>query len=302
MSLAHQETALRSSLDLIKRTVAKGASDQELELFIRQCERTGLDPFARQIYAIKRWDSQSGTEVMQTQVSIDGLRTLAAETTEMAGQEGPYWCGPDGKWIDVWLGPGEPRAAKVVVLRDAPGIQVARFTGVALYDSYCQTTKQGRPTRMWDQMGPEMLAKCAEALALRKAFPQRLSGLYTSDEMGQASNTVAPSQQPAETPKSITTVPEIGRTSPNSRDGESPVLEPPRPSGSATAANAEPQAAMRSRVSQALGKLSPTQRSWALEQADSRKLALPDEAGDGKFGPDVANAWLEICREAPDAT
>jgi phage recombination protein Bet len=306
MSLAHQETALRSSLDLIKRTVAKGASDQELELFIRQCERTGLDPFARQIYAIKRWDSQSGTEVMQTQVSIDGLRTLAAETHEMGGQEGPYWCGPDGKWMDVWLGQDPPRAAKVTVRRitwmDQNNSSAAHFTGVALYDSYCQTTKQGRPTRMWDQMGPEMLAKCAEALALRKAFPQRLSGLYTSDEMGQASNTVARSQERSETAISHSTVPEIGRTSSNSQAAESPVLEPPRPSGSATAANAEPQAAMRSRVSQALGKLSPTQRSWALEQADSRKLALPDEAGDGKFGPDVANAWLEICREAPDAT
>jgi hypothetical protein len=59
---------------------------------------------------------------------------------------------------------------------------------------------------------------------------------------------------------------------------------------------------MRSRVSQALGRLSTGQRSWALEQADSRKLALPDEAGDGKFSPDVANQWLEICREASDVS
>jgi len=288
--------SLREQMDLIKRTVAKGATDLELELFVRQCERTGLDPFARQIYAIKRWDATLGQEVMQTQVSIDGLRTLAADTGEMAGHDGPYWCGPDGKWKDVWLGPGEPRAAKVIVYRTSAGITLAGFRGVALYDSYCQTKKDGRPTRMWEQMGPEMLAKCAEALALRKAFPQKLSGLYTGDEMGQASN-VPPDQHisqqsPPEGPQSLS----------RPSKPQSPILAPPRPSEGPTGASNETQAGMRSRVSQALGKLSPSQRSHALEQADAQKLPLPDEAGDGKFGPDVANSWLAICREASDAS
>jgi phage recombination protein Bet len=290
---------IRAQLDLIKRTVAKGASDLELELFVKQCERTGLDPFARQIYAIKRWDSQLRTEVMQTQVSIDGLRTLAADTQEMMGQEGPYWCGPDGKWADVWLGPDEPRAAKVTVLRGKSWVAetpaLARFTGVALYDSYCQTTKEGRPTKMWAQMGPEMLAKCAEALALRKAFPQKLSGLYTSDEMGQASNS-------SDLKYRIDTVTESHQNDSDSPDGASPILAPPQPLEGPTGPSNETQAGMRSRVSQAIGKLSPSQRSWLLEQANSAKLPLPDEAGDGKFGPDVANRWLELCREATDAT
>jgi phage recombination protein Bet len=296
MSLT-QVDSLREQMDLIKRTVAKGATDLELELFVKQCERTGLDPFARQIYAIKRWDATVGAEVMQTQVSIDGLRTLAADTGEAAGQEGPFWCGPNGSWTDVWLGPDEPRAAKVVVLRATPGsMRTASYTGVALYDSYCQTKKDGRPTRMWEQMGPEMLAKCAEALALRKAFPQKLSGLYTGDEMGQASN-VPPDQHishqsPPEGPQSLS----------RPSQPQSPILSPPRPSEGPTGASNETQAGMRSRVSQALGKLSPSQRSHALEQADAQKLPLPDEAGDGKFGPDVANSWLQICREASDAS
>src|SRR4051812_29564481 len=143
-----QPGMLRDQVDLIKRTVAKGATDLELELFIRQCERTGLDPFARQIYAIKRWDAVVGQDVLQTQVSIDGLRTIASGTGEMAGQIGPEWCGKQGVWRDVWLNEDNPAAAKVTVLR-ATSSGLAHFQGVALWRSYCQTKKDGTPTRMW---------------------------------------------------------------------------------------------------------------------------------------------------------
>ncbi|HEY1190452.1 MAG TPA: phage recombination protein Bet [Gemmata sp.] len=165
-----------AKIALLKRTLCPDLTTDELELFAGVARRVQLDPFSKQIYAIKR----KGKLTIQT--GIDGFRVIAARTKELDGQDGPYWCGADGVWKDVWLDSKPPAAAKVVVYRKGCS---RPFVGVARWASYCQMY-DGRPQGCWATIGDNQIAKCAEALALRKAFPADLSGLYTSEEMEQA--------------------------------------------------------------------------------------------------------------------
>jgi len=171
----HEQTQLISS------TIAPGCTSDELKLFSYACQRSGLDPFSKQIYAIKRGGK------MSIQVGIDGLRSIAERTGQLDGSE-TYWCGEEGDWKDVWLGKTPPAAAKTIVYRKGSSHP---FVGVARFQDY--NAGQG----LWSKMPAAMLAKCSEALALRKAFPADMSSLYTADEMEQETVTVTATVTPA---------------------------------------------------------------------------------------------------------
>jgi phage recombination protein Bet len=166
---------------LISTTIAPGCSNDELRLFAYACQRTGLDPFSRQIYAIKRGGK------LTIQVSIDGLRSIAERTGQLDGSM-TYWCGADGQWQDVWLDSKPPAAAKTVIHRKGcahPFSATARFADF--------NAGQG----LWSKMPSVMIAKCSEAQALRRAFPADLSGVYSTDEMDQAVEPVTVTAAPA---------------------------------------------------------------------------------------------------------
>lgn len=180
-AIAEVQRFSQDTIELIKSTIAKGCSNEELQMFLAVCNRTGLDPFAKQLYAVPRWDSKLNRNTVTFQVSIDGFRLIAARTGKYKGQLGAWWCGEDGVWKDVWLASTPPLAAKVGVIHADFKEPLFR---VAKYSSFVQTNKDGKPNQFWSKMPELMLAKVAESQALRAAFPQELSGLYTPDEMG----------------------------------------------------------------------------------------------------------------------
>jgi hypothetical protein len=136
-------------------------------------------------------DAEQTADTWILQCGIDLFRSVAESSSEYRGQEDMKWCGPDGVWQEVW-GSGMPFAARAGIFRrgwDHPIRAVAHF---------CEYADEKSPMWKPDGMPRLMIAKCAEALDFRKAFPQKLSGLYIPEEMDQAQRDVTPEQaQPA---------------------------------------------------------------------------------------------------------
>lgn len=181
-------------LQLIKDAYARGASDEEFHLFVEIAKHRRLDILKGHMCMIKFKDKQLGRDVFQPVVKIDGYRSLAEGSGQYEGQTSPQWCGKDGIWRDVWLEDVPPAAARVGVYR--AGFREPLYA-VARFNSYAQRWPDGNLKGQWGMMADLMIAKCAESLALRKAFPDQLGGTYTDDELAQ--NTIDMPPEPTTT-------------------------------------------------------------------------------------------------------
>jgi phage recombination protein Bet len=150
---------------LIRNTFCVNATQQEFEVFMEICKSTQLNPLFKQIYFIKRGDKPTH------QTSIDGLRLIADRTKRyVPGRESTYTYDKNGHLLSA-------TSYIKKLAHDGTWHEVA---ATAIFQEY--NAQQG----LWKKMPCAMLSKCAEALALRKAFPADMLGLYTKDEMDQA--------------------------------------------------------------------------------------------------------------------
>ncbi len=150
--------------ELLKRTLCANATNDEFDLFIYACDRYKLDPLMKQIYLVK----YNGKVSIIT--GIDGYRLIAERTSKyMPGRETAYTYDKNGNLFS---------ATSYVKKRASDG-SWHECAATAIFSEY----KASGP--VWVSKPHVMIAKCSEALALRRAFPADLSGLYTEEEMEQ---------------------------------------------------------------------------------------------------------------------
>jgi phage recombination protein Bet len=255
-------------LKTLRKRDADGGSIEDFWFAIRKAYEQNLNPFEDHVFFLNNYSKTEGREVMTLGTSIHGLRMIAQQTGEYAGQKGPFWCGPDGEWVDVWLKDEPPAAAKVGVLRDGfkePLWNVARWV------DYCPTDKRGNPRFMWADKGPLMLAKCSEANGLRRAFPDRASGLYIQEEMEKEdAEAMAGEEAPTSSPAD-----ELGEA----LFGE-PDDEPTPDQAAAQEAESGPQTSDRPNGTQPQG--SPPSHETEAEGSAVETISTESQDGEGK--------------------
>ncbi len=190
-----------NQIALIRRTIANDCNDAEFDLFMAAARSAGLDPFRKQISPLVFNKSKPDKRRMSIITTIDGLRSIAARS----GRYRPDEDEPDFSYEPEEKGPTNPlglvRAKVRIHTQDDRGVWHP-VIGVAYWTEFAPITEQWgegedgrrRPTGKmaldtggnWGRMPRVMLAKCAEAQALRKAFPDDLSGLYEASEFDQA--------------------------------------------------------------------------------------------------------------------
>jgi len=162
-------------IEVLRNTIFKGYTDNEMKFALAVCNRTGLDPFVRQIHFTKRANKRTGNSDIVMTTGIDGFRLTANRSHAYAGSDDPAF-----KLVSE-----KPVEATVTVYKIVQGIRCP-FTATARWVEFYPG--DGPDGFMWRKMPFVMLGKCAEAQALRKAFPAELSNIYSHEEMAQSSN------------------------------------------------------------------------------------------------------------------
>jgi phage recombination protein Bet len=290
----------------------KDAGDGDRAVFLHQCQRTGLDPFARQIYMIPRPEKVPGTQNQwrtkwTIQTGIDGWRVIRGRAEKREGVRctlgRAIWYDHDGSEYKVWVRRDAPAACEITLtVRDIAGHETP-YTSVLLFSEYVQL-KDGKPLAQWATKPAHMLEKCTEADVYRKAFPQDFSGIYLDDAMPPQ-----PDAPPAP-PRGRVTAGEIIGCGPAAEDdtqagpGRAPAADEgrpdrtqgdPRAAGAASPRGAQPPppqpdratSGQLSMLGQRLGKLGveDENRLGTLEKLAGRDLTAPadltqDEATD----------------------
>lgn len=194
--LSEKDINLLISVNVLPKDISK----EMVEFFMAFCKQTNLNPFKRQVYIVPRFSKTKGmTYTIQT--GIDGYRAIADRTGVCAGIDDP-----------VYDNEKKPEKATVIVYKMVNGVRCP-FVASARWNHYYPSNENAQ--FMWNKMPHLMLGKCAEALALRKAFPNELSGTYTDEEMQQA-DVIDIKSQIEETPKKQ-------ETSPKETNGENKI-------------------------------------------------------------------------------
>ena len=170
----------QEQIAIARNTVAKGLDDDQFAVYLYTCQRQGIHPLDGLVVPVVRNDD--GQKRLTFVTTVDLLRSRAAETDEYAGSDDAVFEYSESK----------PAAATVTVWRFVQG-QKCSFTATARYDEYYPGEKQGF---MWRSKPHVMLGKCAEGLALRKAFPKQLAGLYLEEELQKDNKPARPRQEP----------------------------------------------------------------------------------------------------------
>lgn len=183
LAATEQADAVRTAL---KSSLYPGASDASVDLVLSYCRAAGLDPMQKPVHIVPMWDSKAREMRDVVMPGIGLYRTNAARTGEFAGMSEPEF----GPMVTERLGNRDvtfPEWCRVTVSRRLPSGHLAQFTAVEYWiENYA--IKGGKdqdqsPNAMWTKRPRGQLAKCAQAQALRMAFPEATGSMPTAEEM-----------------------------------------------------------------------------------------------------------------------